>query len=247
MKIITSKQNEIIKELKKQKDANRFLLFLDNPKTIEDGINANYKLKYLLIDSANQNLITKFQNCSEIYLVSKDIIKMFSDVKTPQGIIGVFEFAQKNLKLPKSNFLVLDGLQDPGNVGTLIRSALGAGFSDIYLLNCASVTNSKTIRSSMGTFFKINLFETNITEFLEFAKTNNLLLFSADMGGKNIFEINLYENLGFVLGNEGSGVSKELLDASKEIVSIPMQNNLESLNVAVSGSILMYEILRRKL
>jgi len=242
MKTITSKQNERIKFLKKQKENNRFLLFLDNPKLVEEAIKSNFKPTEIFIDETNKDLINIYQNKFDITLTNEIVIKQLSDVKTPQGIVGVFEFSPKSLKLPSKNFLVLDNIQDAGNVGTILRSALGANFLDVYLIDCASLTSSKTIRSSMGAIFKLNIYETTKQEFLSFAKTLKTPLYYADMQGENIYKTSFKNPCGIVLGNEGNGVCSELKNICQKAVSIPMQNKLESLNVAVAGSVIIFEV-----
>ncbi|MDD4816122.1 MAG: RNA methyltransferase [Clostridia bacterium] len=241
MKTITSKQNEKIKYLKKQKEHNRFLLFLDNPKLVGEAINSGLKPIDIFVDETNKNLIETYKNF-DITLTTNLIVNQLSDVKTPQGIVAVFELAPKSLKSPRGNFLVLDNIQDAGNVGTILRSALGANFLDVFLLDCASVTSSKTIRSSMGAIFKLNVYETTKQEFLTFSKTLKTAIYFADMQGENVFETNFENPCGIVLGNEGNGVSEELKNICQKAISIPMQNGLESLNVAIAGSVAIFEV-----
>ena len=130
---------------------------------------------------------------------------------------------------------------NPGNVGTLIRSAVGTGFLDIYLISCASVTNPKTVRSTMGALFKANIYEVD-EKFVKTLKVWNQTVYVADMDGENIFETSFQQNCGIIVGNEGQGVSDELIEIATNKISIPMKNNLESLNAGVSGSIIMYQI-----
>lgn len=123
MKIITSLQNELIKDLKKQKANNKNLLFLDGAKLIKEAIDSDFKLKIILLNE-NQKLVyenydfLKNINPELIILVNEKIINAFTEVKTPQGIIGVFFNKRIELNKPNGNFLVLDNLQDAGNVGT---------------------------------------------------------------------------------------------------------------------------------
>lgn len=244
MKEITSKQNLIIKSLKKQKLKNRFLLFLDNVKTIKEAFDFGLTCETILIEKEKLEKHKVFleEKC-DIFVVSNDIIKEFSTTKTPQGIIAVFKFENKNIVVPKKNFLVLDGLQDAGNIGTLLRSAIGANFKDVFLVDCASITNDKLIRSSMSAIFRLNTYELSRDSFITFAKQNKLNLVACDMQGENIFKTNNFsEQVGLVLGSEGQGLSKEIKQICKKSVSIPMENNLESLNVGVAGAIIMFEI-----
>ena len=192
------------------------------------------------------NIFSNNSFTKKCFFVSSNIIASLADVKTPQGIVALFEYPELELKLPSNNFLVLDTVQDAGNVGTLLRSAVGAGFKDVYLLDCAKINNIKLIRSSMGAIFKLNIFQTSKNNFIDlfnFKNNSNYKLFGCDMQGQNIFKINrkiLTDNYGIVLGNEGTGLSLEIKNICDNFLSVPMLNNLESLNVAVAGSIIMF-------
>lgn len=237
---ITSVNNLFIKQLKKEKAKNRFLLFLDTPILIEEALNHNLTLKHVLIQKDKQyNFVSKFRD--KVIFVSKEVLAQLSSVVTSAGVLGVFEFEKKPYKAPQGNYLVLDNVQDAGNVGTLLRTALAANFKTVFLLDCASITNEKVIRSSAGALFSLFVHEMTRKEFLQNFTLNNLYV--ADMDGKNIFKEKPNGNIGLALGNEGNGVSEEIVKAAQgKIVSLPMENNLESLNVAVSGAIIMYLI-----
>lgn len=237
--MITSMQNTKIKELRKLLK-NKNYMFLDNPKLIEEAIKSSLSLEYLIV---NESYLGKTDYGGEQFIVAENIFKSFSQTISSQGIIGVIKFSVKPLKMPKSNFLVLDEVQDPGNVGTLLRTALGANFKDVYLLNCAKISSDKVIRSSMGAIFKLNTYECSRDEFLSMCK--NLHMCYADMYGENIFKTKVSLPLGVVVGNEGKGVSKDLKNACDFSISIPMENGLESLNASVAGSIIMYQIYSR--
>ena len=114
------------------------------------------------------------------------------------------------LEKPKTNFLVIDGLQDPGNVGTLIRTATACGFEYVFLLDSVHITNSKLIRSSVGTVFQNHIIEMPRENFIKQIKQWKFDLLKADMNGENIFKFNNSGILGVVVGNEGQGVSEEL-------------------------------------
>lgn len=232
----------LIKDLKKQKRSNTNLLFLDNPKIIIDAVNAGHKIKLALTTNENKLPI----KVNEIYLTDYQTIEALSDVKTPQGVCVVLEYIQHIAKPPQTNFLVLDGLQDPGNVGTLIRTAMASGFNDIYLIESVKETNSKMIRSTAGACFNVNLYSMTRAEFISKAQEWNLHLIKADMNGTSIFEYNPSEMVGVVVGNEGNGVSSEVSSICKDVVKIPMKEGIESLNAGVSGAIIMYEINKNK-
>lgn len=232
-----------IKELKKQK-RNGDLLFLDNFKIIKDALSNGVNAKYILLDREDKNIFGQLDN---IFLTDSKTIEMLSDSKTPQGVVCVADYPQHTAKLPKNNFLVLDGLQDPGNVGTLIRSAYASGFNDIFLVDSVNITNTKLIRSSVGAIFMANVIEMTLQDFVTFAEKHKLHLIKADMDGKNIFEYKPTGNIGVVIGNEGQGVSEKISKLCVDSVKIPMQKGIESLNAAVSGSIIMYQINKKRL
>ena len=232
--------NNLIKDLKKQKRENSYLLFLDNIKIINDSLKKGIKPIYILCESDKAYLFKDYEDI--VYLVERKVIEQLSDSKTPQGVLCIAEYTPHIVEMPKTNFLVIDGLQDPGNVGSLIRTACACGFDSAYLIDSVKVTNSKLIRSSVGTIFNINVAELARKDFVKFAKINKLNLIKADMNGQNIFNYKTTDCVGVVVGNEGQGVSKEISDLCRNTVSIPMQNDVESLNAAVSGSIIMYEL-----
>ena len=230
----------LIKELKKQKRENPNLLFLDNPKIIKDATKAGHKINIVLVDNENKKIDGIKEELQ--FLADKATIESLSDVKTPQGVCVMLEYTQNIVNIPQKNFLVLDGLQDPGNVGTLIRTALASGFNDVYLVDSVKETNSKMIRSSAGAVFNLNLYSMNRADFTVFAKKNNLILLKTDMTGENIFTYKPEGSVGVVIGNEGNGVSAEISEICKQKVSIPMNKGIESLNAGVSGAIIMYQI-----
>lgn len=238
MEVISSNKNQTIVQIKKLLDGKNTLL-LEGSKIIAEAILSGITLNYLIVRDGED--ITPF-TADKTLIVTENVFKNLSDTVTPQGVLAVGEYEQKPLEKPLGNFLVLDTIQDPGNLGTLIRSASGTDFRDIFLINCANFTSSKVVRSSMGGLFRTNIFTfKTVQEFIDFAKKSNLNVAVCDMAGENLFDIKSKpKNLGIVVGNEGNGVSKELRDFAKTTIKIPMKNNLESLNAGVSGSIIMY-------
>lgn len=238
MEIISSVNNPIIKDLKKQKL--KGLLFLDSPKLIEEALKAGLNPSYILLEDGKQFDFIKGYN---YITVTKNIIEIFSNVETNQGLIMALTIPKRELEKPKSNFLVLDNVQDAGNVGTLIRSALGANFEYIYLLDSAKLSNIKTVRSSMGACFNTKIYECSKAEFVDMFSCFNSKLYYCDMNGENIYK-KCFNNgiIGIVVGNEGKGVSNEIKQIAYGSLKLPMNPHLESLNAGVSGSIIMYQI-----
>ena len=207
----------LIKDLKKQKRENSSLLFLDNIKIIKDALNRGLIPKYLFVEDEKLNI---WGDKYEIYKVDRKTIEQLSDSKTPQGVVCIVEYIQDIVSKPKNNFLVLDRLQDPGNVGTLIRTATACGFDAIYLIDSVNITNSKLVRSSVGTIFQNNIYSLTMDEFVKLVEKWNLQLVMADMEGKNIFDTNFEENVGVVIGNEGQ--------VNMEFVHLMMYNQLKA-------------------
>ncbi len=239
-----------ISNLKKQKHENKALLFLDNIKIIRDALkNKTIRPEYLLTSLSDVEFSKLEIDCKNIQSYHTDArsIEMLSGTKTPQKVLCIAYLSQYVVEIPKTNFLVLDGLQDPGNVGTLIRTAKACGFEYIFLLDSVKKQNEKLIRSSVGAVFDSKVYEMTKSEFIAFAKKNKLKLLMTDMDGENIFDFQCDNLIGVVVGNEGNGVCKEIEKICECKVKIPMKEGIESLNAGVSGSIVMYEINKRKI
>ena len=239
---MTNATKQFLKELKKQKSKNKFLLFLDTPILVSEAINSNFAPEYFLLEKGKNFDFLKGYEDKIVFCENNDL-QSFSDAKTNAGIIGVFNAKKLKFKEITTNYLVLDTLQDAGNIGTILRSALACDFMSVILVDCVHISNPKLIRSSAGSVFKLNILECTKNEFFDL-KLDNLCY--ADMNGKSIKDFNPNGNFGLVLGNEGNGVSEQMRNASKYSISLPMKNNLESLNVAVCGGIIMYYITHLK-
>jgi len=174
------------------------------------------------------------------YYVTDKIMNLISNQVTSARIIGVcHHLEERNVR---GNILVLDKLQDPGNLGTIIRSAVAFNFDSIILSDdSVDLYNPKVVRASEGMIFHINIIRTNLVDFLE-QLTNDYTKITTDViGGKSIKELN-YHKCAIIIGNEGQGVSTTIKNMCDEKVYIKMNSNCESLNAAVTASILMYEV-----
>lgn len=196
---------------------------------------------------------------SEIYpeyeTVSDRIFESVSDTKTPQGVMAVVKRKEYTLEkifekrdTPHS-LLILDSLQDPGNLGTLVRAGEGAGITGIIMNETTvDIYNPKVIRSTMGSVFRVPfIYVKDLKEVIQKLISKNINIYASSLEGAIEYDAPDYtKDIAFIIGNEAAGISKEVLDIVKDKVKIPMLGEVESLNAAVAGSILMYEAARQK-
>lgn len=185
--------------------------------------------------------------------VSGTVFRQISDVVAPQGIMAVV--AQPEYTLPdllanrKANLVFLEDVQDPGNLGTLIRTGEGAGVNGFVMSrNTADLFNPKVVRSTMGSIFRMPfVYVDNFIESLEMARQSGICLFAADLNADMEYDgADFSKRCGIMIGNEGNGLSAEAVSHSDYKIKIPMDGQSESLNAAVSGAILMYEARRQR-
>lgn len=170
------------------------------------------------------------------YLVSKTIMESISSSKSPQGIISVCKFLQpKNIE--SSKVLLLDNVSDPGNLGTILRTALAFGYNDVILRGGCSQYNEKVLQSTQGAIFKLNI----LSDFDVKSLKGYEILATEINGSVDLSTISGISKHVLVLGNEAHGVSKEILDIATKRIRIDIKN-IESLNVAVAGAIAMYQL-----
>lgn len=189
--------------------------------------------------------------CSESYtgdtfspdktvIVSDSVFAKLSEDMAPQGILAVLRIPDEPLAPPRGRCLLLDGVSDPGNLGTIIRTANAAGYEDIYLHGCADPYSSKCVRASMSGIYFVRLHAGTREDVL--SAIGEVPLLCADMDGENVFDFEAPECFCLVIGNEANGVSREIREKCAQTVCIPMRKTCESLNAGVSAGILMYEL-----
>ena len=261
MQVITSKDNEIVKNIRKLKEKKYRDLencyIIEGIKLINEAIEAKAKIKKIVVceECINDSEIDK-ETLYEIakydmLYVTKKIFELLTEVKTPQGIIAVVEkqSATNQIDYSQDIIIALDDLQDPGNLGTILRTADSANLNQIILSkNSVDVYNPKVVRSTMGAIFRINIIEVeNLAETLKEIKKNKFKVMVTALDGKeSIYEADYSKNV-IVIGNEANGVSAEVQKIADEKVIIPMLGKAESLNASVAASIIIYEYVRRKL
>lgn len=246
MEIIKSKANQtivLINKLKQKKFRDKLgLFFIESDKVIKEAIFNNVEIETLLLEESRQDFLQQVKFDGKVLVIDKILSEYITDCVTPQGVFAVCR-AKKQEKINiTGNFLVMENLQDPDNVGACIRSAVASGFKDICAINCADPFSSKAIRTSMANIFKAKIYSISYEELEKLSKKHILLC--ADMNGENVFDIKLdtSKKYGVVIGNEGNGVTDKIQKLCTKTVAIPMKNGVESLNASVSASIIMYQI-----
>ena len=260
MQVITSKDNEIVKNVKKLKDKkyrdeeNKFIV--EGIKMVKEAIIENAIIDKIVVceDCANNGTIEKellyeIAKFDCIY-VSEKVFSTITDVSNPQGILAVINKKnEETISYDEDVILVLDGIQDPGNLGTIIRTLDSVNLKQIVLSeNTADPYNPKVVRSTMGAIYRVNIVRSkNIIETLKEMKKNKYQIATTSLDtNKSIYDVDFSKKV-IVIGNEANGVSKEVQDLSEVKMIIPMLGKTESLNAAVATGVILYEYVRRKI
>ena len=239
--VITSLDNAKIVEVAKLADKKYRKLtgqyVIEGARLVADALKHGAKIVSVYVRESN-SADYSFENQT---VVSDRVFAKMCETVNSQGVLAVVEQRKSDLTKPTGNCLVLDGLQDPGNVGTLIRTAVACGFTDVYAVNSVDLFSPKVLRSAMSANFCLKLHELDSIE-QAFGLLNDVQTVSAHMGGTNVFSTKFGKRVALILGNEGNGLSDYSLKHAAKTVALPMENGFESLNVAVAGSVIMYQI-----
>lgn len=188
-----------------------------------------------------------------VEIVEDRVFQSAADTRTPQGILSIvrqYHYEMEDLlKKEHSFFLVLENLQDPGNVGTILRTAEGAGVDGIFLSrDCVDIYNPKVIRSTMGSIYRMPfLYVDSASETVEQLQKKGIRVFAAHLKGEEAYDREDYTSgTAFLIGNEGNGLTEELAEKADCYVKIPMEGSVESLNASIAAGILMYEVSRQR-
>jgi TrmH family RNA methyltransferase len=247
-----------LKTKKGRKTQKRFLI--EGMRLCEEVANSNWEAESVLFTSsfqsspAGKNLLQKFQRRKiDTIPVKKEIVKKLSETATPQGIIAVVkikEFSLGELWSEGSNIiLALDAIRDPGNVGTLIRTADAFGINGVILSSdTVEVYNPKVVRSTMGSIFHLPIFDdVDLEKTIPRLKKLNFKIFGTDVKeGKEFDKLDCSGKICILIGSEAKGLNKKLFPLSDAIIRIRTYGKAESLNASVAGGILLYEITKRK-
>lgn len=259
MKKLTSLQNPLIKSLvllkEKGKARSKYGSFIiEGRKEIALAIKGNYKVETVLFYSkiCSYTEAKKISEDSEFIEITKEIYEKLSYRDTTEGIIGISKI--KDLKLSKLKLsknpliLIADSIEKPGNIGALLRTADAANLDAVIISNpICNLYNSNTIRSSIGCLFTNQLAIGESSDIIRFLKDHSINIFCATLQSANqYYNQNYTHPTAFIIGNESVGVSKEWRDAADENIIIPMQGEIDSMNVSVSAAILMFEAKRQR-
>ena len=250
MEVITSRGNPLVAQIRKLNTSRSFrreqgLFVCDGPKLLEEALRSGAVLTAVVHDGSRPCPVP--EGVREVR-VPADLLKSLSTTESPQGVL--FLCRQPQLTLPKTlpgtRFLVLDGVQDPGNVGTIWRTADAFGADGLILLpGCADPFSPKTVRATMGACFRLPAWETTLEELVPALEALGLPLYATALreDTDDVRRTDL-SRCAVVIGSEGRGVSQIVLDHCAGTLKIPMRQRCESLNAAVAASVVLWEMVR---
>ena len=239
--LYSSVNNEKIKNIKKlntkkyRDETNLYLV--EGEHLVKEAYENNVLEELILLENTNINLDIKTS------YVTKNVLNFISNLETPNGIIGICKKKESNLKGNK--IVILEDIQDPGNLGTIIRSSVAFNVDTLVLSsNTVDLYNPKVIRATQGMMFKLNIIiENDLENLIKNLKQNNYTIYTTNVkNGNSLKTIEKKDRIAIIMGNEGSGVSDKLNSLADEYLYIDMNKNCESLNVAVATSIILYEL-----
>ncbi len=269
---VTSSSNSAIKELQslklKKHREDKKLFFIEGSRFVEEALNEEAEILKVFLSQGfldkkgSETLVEKIKSrVISAFVLSDKLFEDIADTTTPQGIMAVVKQPQcslENVLHGKENFIViLDSIQDPGNLGTIIRTADAAGVTGLLLSKgCVDLYNPKVLRSTMGSVFRVPVcLSGNVAEDIAFLKSKGIFVCVSHLeGASDYFDLsaggkygNVFADIALVVGNEGSGVSEEVAVLGDMLLKIPMIGRTESLNASVAAGLLMYEVVRRRL
>lgn len=253
---IVSKDNKLIKEIKKLKEKkyrnayNKFIV--EGFRFVGEALESTFRVPYLFFSDKAEEKFESFQSKigsnTQVFKVSEAILNSIINTENPQGIAAVVENKKFNINYDNGFYVLADKVQDPGNMGTIIRTANAAGANGIILTKgTVDIYNDKTLRATMGSIFKMPIIIDNEFDNILKLKENgfNLVVSSLETDN-NFYDIDMKKKAIIAVGNEGNGVSEEIYKLADEKVKIPMPGSAESLNVAIAAAIMMFEAVRQK-
>ncbi|MCY6958709.1 TrmH family RNA methyltransferase [Clostridium brassicae] len=258
MNIIESKQNSLIKEVKKlhkKKYRNEKKQFVvEGFRFVEEALKSSFNVPYIFVSESGMDRYKSFKiealinKNTEVYSISDTILKEICNTDTPQGILGVVDNKSVEVENTIGFYVLVDKIQDPGNMGTIIRTAHASGALGVIITKgTVDIYNDKTLRSTMGSIFNIPIIEDEDLVTIRSLKEKGFKIIVSSLDtDKNFYDIDLNQKIIIAVGNEGNGISEEIYSIGDEKVKIPMPGGAESLNAAVAAGIMVYEAVRQK-
>lgn len=256
---ITSRANPVVKEIRSLQDKkgrkNKNATVLEGSRLVCDACDSGAEILYIAVSEGffgkNPSMLSNFSD-HKIYVMPDELLKYASDTETPQGITAVVSIPESREAevLSKARYIIaLEGVQDPGNAGSIIRSADACGF-DCVIFSRDSVDpyNPKVIRSTMGSLFHLPVIVSHdLYRTLNSLKERKIQIIAAHpRNAVPVWDADLSDNIAIIVGNEGSGLSERMLNFSDNTVMIPMPGKAESINVSAAAAMLMYETTRQR-
>lgn len=258
MQLITSRDNPNIKLFRKLTESKKYrretgMFTLEGIRLISDAVKENAELHSVFVTESffkKQGEALNFPNGADLFVISDELGKSISDTSSAQGVFAVC----KSVKKPHftqtvkhgGRYLLLCNLQDPGNLGTIIRTADAVGLDGVFLSECCELYNPKVIRSTMGSLFRLNVSEVSFEEIFPLFEQMEVPSYAAviDRDAVSLTECDFSEGGVVLIGNEGNGLPESITEACEKKLTIKMNGNINSLNAAMAAGIIMWELVK---
>ncbi|AQW21968.1 RNA methyltransferase [Lentilactobacillus curieae] len=252
MEILTSNQNQRVKDWKKLQSKKQRTktssYIIEGWHLIDEAQKSGKEFEEIMVVDPDDLDDLNISSSTSIFQITEEIADHISSTKTPQGIFAVLPTESYHEEVPddvKGRWILLDNVQDPGNLGTIVRTADAAGLKGVVLGGSSvDIYNPKLIRSMQGSHFHIALYSGDLDEWMNKFKQNEIPVFGTELNenAKSYKDVGHPSDFALVMGNEGNGMSESLLSKTTQNLYIPMNGNAESLNVAVAAGIVMFQL-----
>ncbi len=246
MDIIRSKSNQLIKQTKKllQKKYRKKSYLIEGWHLLEEAQKAGAQIEQIFVTEEG---LGRLGHSDRVKLVSPEVLAELSDSVTPQGVVAQLSLPQQELAGQLSGkFLVLEDVQDPGNVGTMIRTADAAGYDGVFISEkTADIYNMKVLRAMQGSHFHLPVYRMDMGTLVEHFKSNQIPIYATTLSENSVDykEMTIPSSFALIMGNEGQGISDFMADQADQLIHISMPGQAESLNVAVAAGILLFSFI----
>lgn len=259
---LTGSQNPLVKEIRALKNKSgreeKGHFFIEGVRFVTEALNEKLTIRYLMVsetfstDAASTQLLQSISDGVDCYILPDSLFASISDTQNPQGILAVLDLKREQLKHADLNgglLVLLDDIKDPGNMGTIIRTADAAGCEGVVVpAGCVDIYNPKVLRSTMGSIFHIPVYHCeDIAAAINIVREKGFKICASHLeGAASIYEADLTGSLALVIGSEAEGVGEETVKAADMLLRIPMPGRAESLNASVAAGIMIFEAARQR-